>query len=669
MTSVSTIDSQTAEAIREAVTAAGAGRTRDAVRIAERALANGGEAATLNAFLGSLHLKTGNVDSGIQHLRQANKSKPRDPVIAFNLATALAQRHDYAAALEVVSAELAQSDPTMRLERLRGFLTQSLEQFEEAAQSYERVLAATPDDWEMWNNLGNARRGAGDALGALDALRKAVELSPGTPPVRLNYATALSSVGELEQAERELRAMAADFPEDWRPLKELHALLRLQGREEEATEPLEEAVRRDSANLELLVGLAAHFLTLRRHAAAELTYRQALAVEPGNTTAYIGLATAFDLTNQTENLNALVAEAEQAGIEADGLSFVRAYNHRRAKRYSEALEELTKVPEDLETARRQQLLGQVLEGVGDYDGAFTAFERMNVIAREDPSEPEQRGAGYRQFVRAQFEQTTPDWVRSWRDSQIDERPAPAFLVGFPRSGTTLLDTILMSHPSTEILEEEPALLHATDTLGGFGAIAGATSEQLKTARDSYFKTAQSLTPLKPGNLLVDKNPLAMNGIPMIRRLFPNAKIILALRHPCDVVLSCFVTNFKPNNGMVNFLRLETAAELYDLSFSYFERACELLQPQVHKIIYENIVADRNRELRPLFDFLDLPWDERVLDHESTARSRGHIKTASYAQVVEPIYTRSSGRWQNYRKYLEPVFPILEPWVRKFGYEL
>jgi hypothetical protein len=109
--------------------------------------------------------------------------------------------------------------------------------------------------------------------------------------------------------------------------------------------------------------------------------------------------------------------------------------------------------------------------------------------------------------------------------------------------------------------------------------------------------------------------------------------------------------------------------LYDLSFDFFERAREVLQPAVHVVTYENIVADRSRELRPLFDFLDLPWNDSVLDHQSTAKIRGHIKTASYAQVVEPIYTRSSGRWLNYRKHLEPILPVLRPWAEKFGYEI
>jgi hypothetical protein len=227
----------------------------------------------------------------------------------------------------------------------------------------------------------------------------------------------------------------------------------------------------------------------------------------------------------------------------------------------------------------------------------------------------------------------------------------------------------MSHPLVEVLEEEPTLKNATDLLGGFEALADVSNEKLQAARDVYFETAQSRTPLAPGHLLIDKNPLAMNNVPVIRRLFPDARIILAVRHPCDVVLSCFVTNFKLNDGMANFLRLDTAAELYDLSFDYFERAREVLRPPVHTVTYENIVADRDRELRPLFDLLGLDWHDSVLQHEETARSRGHIKTASYAQVVEPIYTRSAGRWQNYRKHLEPVIPILRPWAEKFGYEI
>ena len=294
---------------------------------------------------------------------------------------------------------------------------------------------------------------------------------------------------------------------------------------------------------------------------------------------------------------------------------------------------------------------------------------MNEHQRGDLSLPEQRAAAYRDIIAKQSALATSGWLERWRKAPTDSRSPPVFLVGFPRSGTTLLDTMLMGHDELQVLEEEPTLRNATKLLPEFDAIPEATDEQMSEARDEYFRTAAKLAQLAPGKLLIDKNPLSMNGLPIIGRLFPGARVILALRHPCDVVLSCYVTNFKLNEGMANFLRLETAAELYDLSFRYFEQAEKLLKLPVHRVVYEDLIADRERHLRSLFEFIGVDWRDEVLDHETTARNRGRIKTASYAQVAEPIYTRSAGRWENYRKHLEPVLPVLEPWVRKFGYSL
>jgi len=128
-----------------------------------------------------------------------------------------------------------------------------------------------------------------------------------------------------------------------------------------------------------------------------------------------------------------------------------------------------------------------------------------------------------------------------------------------------------------------------------------------------------------------------------------------------------MANFRLNDGMANFLTLESAADLYDASFSYYEHVQQLMPFPTHVVAYEKLVADRETELRALFDFLGLDWHDAVLDHQETAKKRGRIKTASYAQVIEPIYTRSAGRWEKYRKYLEPVLPVLRPWIEKFGY--
>jgi tetratricopeptide (TPR) repeat protein len=670
MTDLKSLDGDTAGIIRQALSAAQAGNIQHACSLAEDGLRSGGDSAALNAMLGVLRCRSGDLDQGVAHLRTALELQPLDFVIATNLTAALVEQGDHAAALDVATRERAEADQTLRIARFRGFAAQSLGDHARAVEAYQHIVDHAPTDWEAWNNLGNARSGDGDAEGGVAALRRAVALNPQARPARLNFATALARAGDIAQSETELRGMIAEFSDDAMSRRELHALLKAQLREEEALEAIEDAARCAPGDPELLLALASQRLMLLHTDAAEAAYRQVLDVDPGNSLANLGLAVVFDLSNRTDALAALVDEAAARGVDAGVLHFIKAFDHRRAKRFAEGLEALGNVPEELETARRVHLLGQLLEGLGNYDEAFRAFERMNAISNADPSRPEERAAGYRQGIKARCDAATPQWAAAWRDETVrDPRPSPVFLVGFPRSGTTLLDTMLMGHPQVEVLEEEPTTREASEMLPSFAELPLATDEQIQAARDAYFRTAASLTPLAPGKLLVDKNPLAMNMLPQIRRIFPDARIILALRHPCDVLLSCFMTNFKLNDAMSNFVRLDTAAELYDLSFSYFERAQALFDLPVHRVVYENVVADREQELRALLDFLSLDWDKDVLDHQATAMGRGRIKTASYSQVVEPIYTRAAGRWEHYREQLAPVLPVLEPWVRKFGYAL
>lgn len=669
MATTTTLDSDTASAIRNALAAATTGRLAEARRIGESALANGGDATALNAMLGTFCIGSGDFERAAQHLRIAHAQRPDDPVIALNLATALIQLGAFAEAFEIARAELVDRDPTMRLLRVRAFAAQSLEDFPAAIEAYERVVVAFPDDWESLNNLGNSRRQNGDLDGALDALQRAAAQAPDSPPVRLNLAMALAAAGKADEAESAFKGMASDFPEDWHPLRELHVLLRSQAREDEALEAIEEASKRNPEDLDLILAVASQRLMLLDNPGAAAAYGEVVARVPAHPGGNLGLAVVHELSNQTEDLARLVGEAEARGADSDTVNFIRAFDHRRAKRFEEGLAAMAQVSTGIETARQAQLLGQLNDGAGHYDEAWTAFSRMNEIQRADPSRPEDRAAAYRKSLRRNFETTTPEWAKSWVDVEFsDGRPSPAFLVGFPRSGTTLLDTMLMGHPEVEVLEEESTFHRSAELLADYPKMPTAPADLVRAARDAYFDEVAKLTPMAPGKLIVDKNPLLMGAVPLIRRLFPDAKIILALRHPCDVALSCFITNFKLNDGMSSFLRLDTTAELYDLSFSNFERARALLPMPVHTTHYEQVVADRETQLKSLFDFLGLNWHSNVLEHQATALQRGRIKTASYSQVAEPIYSRSSGRWQHYRRHLEPILPVLMPWIEAFGYE-
>jgi len=160
----------------------------------------------------------------------------------------------------------------------------------------------------------------------------------------------------------------------------------------------------------------------------------------------------------------------------------------------------------------------------------------------------------------------------------------------------------------------------------------------------------------------------IRNVGLIRRVFPQAKFILALRHPCDCVLSCFMQNFILLEATYNFLTIEGSAKLYAEVMDLWKAYINKLNIDVFTVKYEELILDAKKTGQDLVAFLGLHWDENLLDHQATARRRGQIETPSYNQVVEPIYTRSSGRWRNYHDRIEPVLPVLEPWIREFGYD-
>lgn len=664
------LDSLTSDILKQAVHAAQSGQIEQARNLAEGALSEGGDIVALNAFLGMLRAREGDHAGAIDHLQTANQGRPSDVTIACNLISALIDSGDLVSALDVATHDLSLSDPSLRVARYRGFLAQSLERFDEAAKAYEYIVEREPQDFESWNNLGNARQPLQDFSGSVRALERAVQLEPAAAPARLNLAAALIAADRADDAEAVLKTAAQDFPEDSHPRHELYVLYKKQRRQDEAFAILEEAVLLDPGSANLQLKLAIEYGLLIRLEDAERAYLQALSADPQLDDAYLGLAIQYEHSNREDEFAPLISRAEANGLEESTLGFLRALEYRRAGQFAEGLASLSKVPASVEPERAAHIRATLLDRLGRADEAFAAFEETALLHQANPSEPLPRASALRDELREEIELLTPAWVSGWSSDQpICDRPDPVFLIGFPRSGTTLLDTILMGHPAVMVMEEKPPLNHVDEAIGGLAAIPAMDESAIVKARRQYFEEVNAIEPFDNSRLLIDKSPLFLQKVPLIQRLFPNARFILALRHPCDVLLSCFMSNFRLNAAMANFLRLEDAAAFYDLTFRHWECACELFPVNMHRIKYEDLVENVEAEVRPLFDFLDLDWHDDVLDHRRTAKSRGLITTASYSQVTEPIYKRASGRWTRYRANLEPILPILEPWVERFGYKL
>ena len=187
------------------------------------------------------------------------------------------------------------------------------------------------------------------------------------------------------------------------------------------------------------------------------------------------------------------------------------------------------------------------------------------------------------------------------------------------------------------------------------------------ARSTYFEELRKHTELGKNPIVIDKLPLNILHLPLINQVFPEAKFILALRHPLDCVLSCWMQNFKLNPSMANMVDLDGIVDFYCIAMEILGLSQQRYSLNIHRIRYEDLVLDFEREVSNILAFLDLEWEEGLRNYQRTASSKVRIRTPSYSQVVKPIYKTASYRWKNYEKYLDSFKERLEPWLSDYEY--
>jgi tetratricopeptide (TPR) repeat protein len=625
-----------------------------------------GDVALL-ALAGAIASYRGDAVGALRYLRPAHALRSDDVVIRSHLAEALFGTGDEAGALALCDDASARHPHGQKLARLGGNLAQAQEDHERAVSLYRIVVEREPGDWASWNNLGNALSALDRLNEAVAALTEAVKAAPDAPPIQLNLGVTLLQAGRTDEALAVLNRAIVAFSDDPHPHLALFRHYGAIGHDEAAFAAIAEAARRAPERADIqadfghVAGQRNEFVT------AEAAFERALTATPDFTAAIVGLASLLERVNREDELDALHERATAAGAEVRALAFIDALRLKRGDQFAAALTALDTAGDVLIPALLWQLRGQILDRLGRYDEAFAAFAAMNAAWFDDASQPRRRAADYREAMAQARDVVTPEWVAQWSPAPAATRRSPVFLVGFPRSGTTLLDTMLMAAPSVQVLEEEPFIADIERELGGVAALAGLSQVAIVAARDRYFALAGAVVPLDGDTILVDKHPMHLAKVPLIRRLFPDARFILAMRHPLDVVLSCFITNFRLNDAMANFLDLGDAVALYDQTFGAWEQARACFAPDVVDVRYEDLVAGPQRVLRQVFAALDLPWPDGEFDHQIAARERGVVRTASYAQVTQPVYARAAGRWRHYAAHLQAAEPVLAPWIARYGY--
>ena len=496
--------------------------------------------------------------------------------------------------------------------RISETLSKNLDQFDEAIASHNKAIRFKPGFAGAHNNLGNTYNDLGRHEEAIASYSRAIQIRP-------DYAEAHSNLGNA--------------------FNDL-------GRYEEAFASYSKAIQIRPNAADVYVNMAALLVHLGRHEDAIANYAKAIEIRPDNVEAYCGLCGLLESLNRISEFKNAVrtandrcASSHPSIMRLTGLLAFREKNYQEAKSILERID-ATQLPES-EQVSLFKLLGQVCDKLGDYGQAFQLFRSANAISARSRAVKKFEGGKFLKRIETliQSYETVP--ARGWNDQDPgNSTKVPVLLVGFPRSGTTLLDTILMGHERISVIEEKPLVAKMVGWLDDdqrYERLSTLSQGDLVALSDIYeSEEAKYRDGTRNADVVIDKHPFDLVNIALVNRVFPRAKVILALRHPCDCVLSCFMQTFRPNSALVNFLDLRDAAVLYDRVMSLWQAYEKALSFEHYVVKYEDLVEDLPGTVAPLLEFLGLPWDEKIeilsgdrvgaRAHHDAELSAGHRKT-------------------------------------------
>jgi len=410
------------------------------------------------------------------------------------------------------------------------------------------------------------------------------------------------------------------------------------------------------------------------------------AVEQKDATAntFARLAELYERLNRNDAATNMVERALHLDKACPLARLTQAKLHRQAGRLVEAEEVLNPILMAADREFRVRGLferGAICDRLGRYDEAMSAILEAKSLLIPDASPLLAQLESTIKHLNEMRDNVSSEMLARWFDaSQVLIQPAHriALLGGHARSGTTLLEQVLDSHPDIVSADETRIFLDDTYTtlrrnlpeetpmLDGLDA---ASVETLRLARERYFQSMSLWLGRPPGErLLIDKNPSLQALIVTFVRLFPEARLIVALRDPRDTCLSCFMLPHWPVNArIVSFLTFEGTVSTYTRVMGIWRTLKPLIKNPWLEVRYEDMVEDLEAVARKTLDFLGVSWDAKVLDFHEHARQKP-VRSPTYADVARPVFKTAVGRWRNYQKYLEPFLPKLEPFAKAFGYE-
>lgn len=410
---------------------------------------------------------------------------------------------------------------------------------------------------------------------------------------------------------------------------------------------------------------------------AENFLKKTLELNPKYNSAYNDLFDLYDKTNQLEKYDQLLKQAEKNFDEKKLLDYHSGIHEYKKHNYQKTIDILENLNLDKEyplyNVAKYGILGKCYDHIGQYDKAFFCFKNNNDLVDYHYGKNIDKNF-FITYVNQRIEFFKDFSINQWQEGLEKKKDFedPIFLIGFPRSGTTLLDTVLRTNKFVEVLEEKPIIKNFLIKLekkinNDFNQLKYLDQKYISKMQNFYFQEREKFLKNKKTKIIIDKMPLNIIHIGEILRFFPNAKFIFALRNPYDSVLSCFMQSFTLNPAMKNFLNLKTTAVLYDMVMNLWTIYKKNFSINFHYVKYEDVTLDFENTTKKIYEYLDLIWSNETKDFYLTARKRLDIVTPSYNQITSPLYSKSINRWKNYETKFKDVKKYLDKWVNEFNY--
>jgi tetratricopeptide (TPR) repeat protein len=450
------------------------------------------------------------------------------------------------------------------------------------------------------------------------------------------------------------------------------------GATEDAVAALSRAAENYAGNQQLLLDASARLILLGKPEAALEATRAGVKRFPGNHQLLLNRADALRLLGRHDEAIELLRELQKRWPERIGVVTSLVNSMRSNGQLDEALATAERAldglePEGVEYAGLLNELAHCQQKKGLYERAFASVCRSGEIALATPQAAAVDGDSLSRRIESERQWIEKNGLAERRAPTRVTDPKLVFMVGFPRSGTTLLESMLAAHPGVKTSGEAPVLRAAINSLLSARAsrdelqavIAGADDNDLAQARDAYWKAVEWNFGSN-FDCFIDKLPLNIVELPLIRTLFPEAKIVLSLRDPRDVCLSCLFQWFSLNPAMKHFLEWDSTVAFYAQVMNYWAVLEPHIASEIYQLRYEHLLADFPGKIRELTEHLELAWDDAILSFTERNES-GYFHTPSNEAVREQVNSSAIGRWRHYPEAMANAESVLGPIIDRLQY--